>query len=128
MQNVAQKVQNTYAKASAPVPDPKTLSPRTIWGRIIIYLREHGYVAMHMACGDITDVSMAENVFVIKAEEQFLIDLLQHDDNKDILKQAFMSQGIKEYTIEKKDKKTDDVKQDIQKLKVLFGDKLIIKE
>lgn len=128
MQNAAQKVQNTDAKASAIVPDPKTLSPRTIWGRIIIYLREHGYVAMHMACGDITDVSMAENVFVIKAEEQFLIDLLQHDDNKYILKQAFMSQGIKEYRIEKKDKKTDVVKQDIQRLKVLFGDKLIIKE
>ena len=55
----------------------KTLSARNIWGKIIIYLREHHAVALHIACGDITDVEFDGNTFFVNTTENFLYDLLK---------------------------------------------------
>lgn len=105
----------------------QSISARTIWGRVVIYLREHGYTAMHIACGDITDVVKDDDQIKIKAEEQFLIDLLKREDNKKILEEALISFGINKYTIEKKEKQTDIGARDIEKLKAIFPNKLILK-
>ena len=101
-------------------------SARTTWGKIIIYLREHHAVALHIACGDITDVSFDGETFFINTTDTFLYDLLKSEDNLKELKLAFENFGIKKFEINKKEKTIGKSQQDIAKLKEIFGNKLII--
>lgn len=102
------------------------MSARTLWGKIIIYLREHHAVALHIACGDITDVSRNGDVFYINTTESFLYDLLKSEDNYIELKKAFSNFGINKFEINKKEKVLTKSQEDINNLKNIFGDKLII--
>lgn len=102
------------------------LSPRTIWGKVIIYLREHHAVALHIACGDITDVDKINDKFIINTTEDFLYDLLKSEDNQKELKQALQNFGINDFEINKKEKILSKSQQDIAILKNIFGNKLII--
>lgn len=106
--------------------DIKALSPRNIWGKVIIYLREHNAVALHIACGDITDVGFDDDTFLINTQESFLYDLLKSEENQKDLKNAFESFGIKNFQIIKKEKKLTKSQQDLKILKEVFGNKLII--
>lgn len=102
------------------------MSPRTLWGKIIIYLREHHSVALHIACGDITDVAKDGDKFIINTSEDFLYDLLKSEENYNDLKKAFLNFGINNFEIIKKEKILSKNQQDINNLKNIFGDKLII--
>lgn len=102
------------------------MSPRTIWGKIIVYLREHHAVALHIACGDITDVSFDGETFLINTTESFLYDLLKSGDNMSDLEKAFDNFGIKKFEVIKKDKKLTKSQQDLKILKEIFGNDLII--
>lgn len=102
------------------------LSPRNIWGKVIIYLREHKAVALHIACGDITDVEYANETFIINTDESFLYELLKTEENLKELKRAFEHFGIKHFEILKKDKKLSKSQYDLTILKDIFGNKLII--
>lgn len=102
------------------------MSPRTLWGKIIIYLREHHAVALHIACGDITDVEKVGDKFVVNTTEEFLYELLKSEENYKDLKQAFANFGINSFEIVKKEKILTKSQQDINILKDIFGNKLII--
>lgn len=104
------------------------MSARSIWGKIIIYLREHHSVALHIACGDITDVTFDGTIFIVNTTETFLYDLLKSDDNMQDLKMAFKNFGIEKFEIVKKEKVLSKSQEDIKKLKEIFGNnnKLII--
>ena len=104
----------------------KQLSPRNIWGRVVLWLREHHSVALHIACGDITDVEFDGDVYKINTTESFLYELLQSEDNYKDLKTAFANFGIEKFQVVKKDKKISKSQEDIAKLKPIFGNKLII--
>lgn len=106
--------------------DVKSLSPRNIWGKVIIFLREHKAVALHIACGDITDVSFDGDTFLINTQESFLYDLLKSEENQKDLQNAFENFGIKNFQIIKKEKKLTKSQQDLKILKEVFGNKLII--
>lgn len=93
---------------------------------MIIYLREHHAVALHIACGDITDVEVKNGIFYIYTTETFLYELLKSDDNMQELKKAFESFGVKKFEIVKKDKSLTIPQQDMKILKDVFGNKLII--
>ena len=54
----------------------QTISPRTLWGKIIVYLREHNNLILHIVCGDITDVGMENGKFIIRTQHQNIIDML----------------------------------------------------
>jgi len=81
---------------------------------------------LHIACGDITDVSMVDGVFVIKTTEDYLYQLLDNDENKKQLKTAFNMYGIKQFKILKKEKTISVAQQDLLILKRIVGDKLEI--
>lgn len=100
----------------------KSLSPRDIWGKIIIYLREKHCVALHIACGDITDVSFSDDKFIIKTTEEYLFDLLENEENKNELKKAFNLLGIKQFDVIKKEKVKTKAQQDLMVLKNMFKD------
>lgn len=102
------------------------MSARTIWGKVIIYLREHHAVALHIACGDITDVELNGTTFVINTTETFLYDLLKIEENMNELKKALQNFGINNFEIFKKEKTLTKSQEDILNLKQIFGNKLII--
>lgn len=97
-----------------------------LWGKVIIYLREHHAVALHIACGDITEVEQVDGVFKIFTTEDFLYELLQAEDNKQELQKALQNFGIQKFEIIKKEKKLNVSAQDLKILKEIFGNKLII--
>lgn len=117
----------TNINKSQPIIDNRSLSPRTIWGRVVVKLREQNNIALHIICGDITDVSMENDVFVLSVSEDYIINLLLQPENSNELKKAFNSLGISDYKITKKQKQKD-VTSDIETLKRYFGDYLKIKE
>ena len=97
-----------------------------MWGKIIIYLREHHAVALHIVCGDITDVEKNGDKFYINTTENLLYDLLKSEENMKDLKNAFNYLGIKDFEIIKKEKVLSKTQQDLNTLKETFGDELII--
>lgn len=122
-QKASNAQQNSQAGASV---DYSKMSPRVLWGRVIIYLREHHSVALHIACGDITDVERNGDKFIINTTEEFLYELLKSEENYNDLKKAFANFGINNFEIVKKEKIISKTQEDINKLKNIFGNKLII--
>ena len=52
------------------------LSAKTIWGKVVLFLKEHHQVALHVACGDITDVLVNEHYLVVNVKDSMLNNLL----------------------------------------------------
>lgn len=98
-----------------------------MWGKIVLYLRENKLIALHVACGDISDVVLENNKLIIRNSDDFLIRLLE-DGRKD-LENAICWQGLNlELVIEKEDSKDQKMDRDIEKLKRLVGTKFSVKE
>ncbi len=98
-----------------------------MWGKIVLYLRENKLIALHVACGDISDVVLENNKLIIRNSDDFLICLLE-DGRKD-LENAIRWQGLNlELVIEKEDSKDQKMDRDIEKLKRLVGTKFSVKE
>ena len=48
----------------------RNASSRTVWGKVVLFLKEHKFIALHVACGDITDVDIMDNYFkMIRGED-----------------------------------------------------------
>ena len=103
----------------------QTISPRTLWGKIIVYLREHNNLILHIVCGDITDVGMENGKFIIRTQHQNIIDMLNEPENFNKLKQAFEFFGYNNFEIHQSERqKTNE--DNINILKKYFDDKLKI--
>lgn len=105
----------------------KTLSPRTQWGKLVIYLREHNNIALHIACGDITEVDVEDGVFKIYTTESYIIDMLESEDNKKQLQNAISWLGYEKYELVQRQKQKG-TKEDIETLKKYFGEDIKIIE
>ena len=103
-----------------------SLSAKTIWGKIVLYLKEHRQIALHVACGDITDVRLDGENLVINIEDGMMLNLLT--EGKRELESAIRWQGLDLNIVinVKKIEKTAE-EQDIEKLKQIIGESLIIK-
>lgn len=101
------------------------LSARTIWGKVVLYLKEHRQVALHVACGDITDVALVDGKLVINVLEQMLAKLLE--EGKSIIERALRWQGLElDVEINMKEQESSQSQQDIKRLKEVFEDVQII--
>lgn len=102
------------------------LSAKTIWGRIVLYLRENKQVALHVACGDITDVQLEGDNLVVNIYDQMLENLLK--DGRRELERALSWQGVNvNLVLNFKTIQKSEQEKDIEKLKKLFGNEIIIK-
>ena len=92
----------------------------------MLYLKEHRQIALHVACGDITDVRLDGENLVINIEDGMMLNLLT--EGKRELESAIRWQGLDLNIVinVKKIEKTAE-EQDIEKLKQIFGESLIIK-
>ena len=105
----------------------KPLSPRTQWGKLVIYLREHNNIALHIACGDITEVDIEDGVFKIYTTESYIIDMLQAEDNQKQLQNAINWLGYEKYELVQRQKQKG-MQEDILTLKKYFGEDINIIE
>lgn len=106
--------------------DNSKLSAKTIWGKVVLYLREKKEIALHVACGDIRDVELRDNDFIINVSDGMMINLLEDGINK--IKNAIRWQGF-DFNLKLKIKTNQKSaeEEDIEKLKNMFGDYLIVK-
>lgn len=82
-------------------------------------------VALHVACGDITDVSIDSGKLIVKAKEGMIIEMLK-EGRRDI-ESALRWQGLElSLKIEEIEVKVDPMEEDIKKLKEKVGDYLTI--
>ena len=96
-----------------------------MWGKIVLFLKEHHQVALHVACGDITDVSIDGDRLVVNASEGMLAQILK--DGRREIENALRWQGLElKLEVNLIESKNLPQQEDINKLKKLVGDKLTI--
>ena len=96
-----------------------------MWGKIVLFLKEHRQVALHVACGDITDVSIDGDRLVVNASEGMLVQILK--DGRREIENALRWQGLElKLDVNLIESKNLPQQEDINKLKKLVGDKLTI--
>lgn len=104
--------------------DKTKLSPKNVWGKVVLYLKENKKVALYVACGDITDVKIENNSLVIRSSDDFLVNVLE-DGRRDI-ENALRWQGLDlKLEIIKFESLKQKQEKDILKLIRLFGDKFV---
>lgn len=97
------------------------LSARTIWGKVVLYLKEHKEIALHVACGDIVDVALDGNKFIINLFDGMLINLLEEGKRK--IEEALRWQGLDlQVIVNIKKEVLSDSEQDLKRLNEIFGD------
>lgn len=91
----------------------------------MLFLKEHHQVALHVACGDITDVSIDGDRLVVNAGEGMLAQILK--DGRREIENALRWQGLElKLEVNLIESKNLPQQEDINKLKKLVGDKLTI--
>ena len=93
---------------------------------MVLFLKEHHQIALHVACGDITDVELQNDSLVINVYDGMLVGLLQ--DGRREIENALRWQGLDlSVKINIKVEEKSQEEEDLQTLKKTFRDKLIIK-
>ena len=106
-----------------PINNP---SAKTVWGKIVLYLKEHKEIALHVACGDITDVQIDGGKLIINTFEGTLVSLLE--EGKKEIERALRWQGLElDVEIKIKQLEVENAAKDIEKLKEVFDDVSIVK-
>lgn len=96
-----------------------------MWGKVVLFLKEHRQVALHVACGDITDVSIDGDRLVVNAGEGMLAQILK--DGRREIENALRWQGLElKLEVNLIESKNLPMQEDINKLKKLVGNKLTI--
>ncbi len=86
---------------------------------MVLYLKEHHKVALHVACGDITNPTIADGKLIIRSSDDFLIDVLENG-RKDI-ENAIRWQGLElAFEVIKFESVEQKIEKDVKKLKGFF--------
>ena len=80
---------------------------------------------LHIVCGDITDVDVVDDTFIVKSEQQYVVDVLTQQENYEFLKNAFEYIGFNKFEIKKSDKVLSN-EDNIKMLKTYFEGKVNI--
>ncbi len=85
----------------------------------MLYLKEHKKVALHVACGDITNAKIEDGKLVISTSDDFLIDVLENGRKE--IESAIRWQGLNlEFVVMKFENDDQKIEKDIKKLKSIF--------
>ena len=107
--------------------DSTKLSPKNVWGKIVLYLKENKKVALHVACGDITNVEINGDKLIVRSSDDFLLSILE--DGRREIENAIRWQGLNlSLELVKFESKAQLQEKDIVKLTRLFSDKLKIED
>ncbi len=103
-------------------------SKRRIWGELALKLREMSCMTLHSACTEVHDLALVDGVLTAYVKDEFTLKILTEKENFDkislVLKQ--IDDRISLQVVLKKPQ-NNKIVQNLQILKNLFGDDLIIK-
>lgn len=92
----------------------------TIWGKVVLFLKEKKHIALQIACGDVTNLKLQDGKLVITTDEKYISKILENPENLQILKDALAWQGINAEVEVKRVLKLAELQEaDINKLKGL---------
>lgn len=96
------------------------MTAQNVWGKVVLWLREHKKVALHVACGDITNASLRDGKLVIRTNDTFLADVLEN--GRQDIESAIRWQGLElEFVVEKFESSAQKIEKDVKKLSDFFG-------
>ena len=85
----------------------------------MLYLKENREIALHVACGDITDVAVEGDKFIINLFDGMLINLLE--EGKRVIERALRWQGLElKVRINIKQQVLSTSEQDLKRLSQVF--------
>lgn len=94
---------------------------------MVLFLRENHQIALHVACGDISDIVIDNGSLIISVADNTVFSLLQ--DGRREIERALSWQGVElNVVIQQKILPPSKQEEDISKLKNMFEEKLIIKK
>lgn len=104
------------------------MSAKTIWGTLIGNLRKLNLMTLHTACGEIRDVSLDGFTLSAVVSEDYLYNILTKGQNFEKIS-FYLKQINDKINIQfiKKQKSTDFVQKNLEKLKEIFGSSLEIR-
>ncbi|MBE7075572.1 MAG: hypothetical protein E7375_00690 [Clostridiales bacterium] len=92
---------------------------------MVLYLKEHKKVALHIACGDITNAKVVENKLIIRSSDDFLIDILENGRKE--IESAIRWQGLDlQFEVVKFESDEQKINKDIKKIESFFSRKVDI--
>ena len=103
----------------------QNLSAKHVWGKVVLFLKGHRNVALHVACGEIAEVYIEAYRLGVKVSEGMLAESLK--DGRRESENARRWQGL-DLKLEVNLMESKDLPQqeDINKLKKMLGTKLTI--
>ena len=103
------------------------MSATNVWGKIVLYLKEHKKVALHVACGDITNAKIESDKLVIKSSDDFVIDVLENGRKE--IENAIRWQGLDlKLEVQKFESEEQKIGKDIKNLQSMFGKKMTVED
>ncbi len=95
------------------------MSANNVWGKVVLYLKEHHKVALHVACGDITNAQIEGGELIIRTSDAFLVDVLEN--GKRDIESALRWQGLDlTFKVVKFESAEQKIEKDIKKIKNFF--------
>ena len=104
------------------------LSPRKIWGQLVLNLRHEALMTLYAACGEQRDMKLIGNTIIVTVHDEFSYNLLKKPENyqKIDLELKQINDKIKvEFNLEARGKSK--MERNLAALKKLFGDEIDIK-
>ena len=104
------------------------LSPRRIWGKLVVRLKEKGLMTLHSACGEQRDVKLVNGKLIVNIRDEFTYNLIKKPENfqKIDLELKQINDKINvEFNLEKRSRSRHE--RNLLTLKELFGDEIDIK-
>ena len=104
------------------------LSPRRIWGKLVVRLKEKGLMTLHSACGEQRDVKLVNGKLIVNIRDEFTYNLIKKPENfqKIDLELKQINDKINvEFNLEKRSRSR--LERNLSTLKELFGDEIDIK-
>lgn len=90
-------------------------------------MKEHKKVALHVACGDITNAKIENGKLIIRSSDDFLIDVLENGRKE--IESAIRWQGLDlNFEVVKFESTEQKITKDIKKLETFFGNRVNIEE
>jgi len=99
-----------------------------VWGTLVSMLRKLNLMTLHTACGEIRQTELKDNKLTVYVKEEYLYNILIKEDNfkklADILKNIKSDILLNFVLVPKQE---DKAKINLEKLRKMFGDELVIK-
>ena len=93
----------------------------------MLYLKEHKKVALHVACGDITNAKIDGDQLVVSSSDSFLVDVLESGRKE--IESAIRWQGLDlKFEVVKYESAEQKINKDIKKIENFFGNKVVFED